>query len=149
MRVVLRKEVPGLGRPGDVKHVAEGYAQNFLLPRGLAVEASEGELKRVAEVQAVAKAKKSRAHADAEALAARLEATKLRFTLKAGGTGKTFGSITNRDIADALRRDAGIEVDRMKIHLEDPLRTLGTHEVEIRLLTDVRAKVSVTIEAQA
>lgn len=149
MRVVLRKEVPGLGRPGDVKHVAEGYAQNFLLPRGLAVEASEGELKRVAQVQEVAKAKKSRAHAEVEALAERLAATRLTFKLKAGGTGKTFGSITNRDVADALKREAGIEVDRMKIHLEDPLRTLGTHEIEIRLLTDVRAKVTVTIEAQA
>ena len=149
MRVVLRKEVPGLGRPGDVKHVAEGYAQNFLLPRGLAVEASEGELKRVAQVQATAKAKKSRAHAEAEAIAERLASTKLTFKLKAGGTGKTFGSITNRDVADALKREAGIDVDRTKIHLEDPLRTLGTHEIEIRLLTDVRAKVTVTIEAQA
>jgi large subunit ribosomal protein L9 len=149
VRVVLRKEVPGLGRPGDVKHVAEGYAQNFLLPRGLAVEASEGELKRVAQVQASAKAKKSRAHAEAEAIAERLASTKLTFKLKAGGTGKTFGSITNRDVADALKREAGIDVDRTKIHLEDPLRTLGTHEIEIRLLTDVRAKVTITIEAQA
>jgi large subunit ribosomal protein L9 len=149
VRVVLRKEVPGLGRPGDVKHVAEGYAQNFLLPRGLAVEASEGELKRVAQVQATAKAKKSRAHAEAEAIAERLASTKLTFKLKAGGTGKTFGSITNRDVADALKREAGIDVDRTKIHLEDPLRTLGTHEIEIRLLTDVRAKVTITIEAQA
>jgi large subunit ribosomal protein L9 len=149
VRVVLRKEVPGLGRPGDVKHVAEGYAQNFLLPRGLAVEASEGELKRVAQVQATAKAKKSRAHAEAEAVAERLASTKLTFKLKAGGTGKTFGSITNRDVADALKREAGIDVDRTKIHLEDPLRTLGTHEIEIRLLTDVRAKVTITIEPQA
>jgi large subunit ribosomal protein L9 len=149
VRVVLRKEVPGLGQPGDVKHVAEGYAQNFLLPRGLAVEASEGELKRVAQVQQVAKAKKSRAHSEAEALAARLAVTRLTFKLKAGGTGKTFGSITNRDVADALKREAGVDVDRTKIHLEEPLRALGTHEVEIRLLTDVRAKVTITIEAQA
>ncbi|MGH2379172.1 MAG: 50S ribosomal protein L9 [Candidatus Limnocylindria bacterium] len=149
MRVVLRKEVPGLGRPGDVKHVAEGYAQNFLLPRGLAVEASEGELKRVAQVQAVANAKKSRAHAEAEAIAARLASTRLTFQLKAGESGKTFGSVTNRDVADALRREAGIEVDRTKIHLEEPLRGLGTHEVEVRLLTDVRARLTVTIEPQA
>ena len=149
MRVVLRKEVPGLGRPGDVKHVAEGYAQNFLLPRGLAVEASVGELKRVAQVQAVAKAKRSRAHSEAEALAAKLASITLKFSLKAGGTGKTFGSITNRDVADALKRDAGIEIDRTRIHLEEPLRTLGTHEIEVRLLTDVRAKVTVTIEPQA
>ena len=75
MRVVLRKEVPGLGRPGDVKDVADGHARNFLLPRGLAVEASSGELKRVEQDRATATAKRSRAHADAEALAARIAAT--------------------------------------------------------------------------
>lgn len=148
MRVVLRKDVPGLGRSGDVKDVAEGYAQNFLLRRGLAVEATAGELRRVAEVQAATKAKRSRAHADAEALAARIAATRLTFQLKTGERGKAFGSVTNRDIADALRRESGIEVDRMKIHLDEPLRTLGTHEVEVRLLTDVRARLTVTIEAQ-
>src|SRR3990170_1798856 len=148
MRVVLRKEVPGLGRPGDVKDVADGHARNFLIPRGLAVEASSGELKRVEQDRATATAKRSRAHADAEALAARIAATSLTFRLKTAERAKTFGSVTNRDIAEALRREAGIEVDRTKIHLDDPLRTLGTHEVEVRLLSDVRAKLAVTIEPQ-
>ena len=146
MRVVLKKEVQGLGRPGDVKDVADGYAQNFLLPRGLASEASAGELKRVAQERATATAKRDRAHAEAEALAKRISATTLVFTLKAGDQGKTFGSVTNRDVAEALRRDAMIEVDRTKIHLEEPLRSLGVHQVEVRLLADVRAKLAVTIE---
>jgi large subunit ribosomal protein L9 len=149
VRVVLRQDVPGLGRSGDVKDVAEGYAHNFLLRRGLAVEASEGELKRVAQVQAAAKAKRSRAQSEAEALAGRIAATRLTFQLKTGERGKAFGSVTNRDIAEALRREAGIEVDRMKIHLDEPLRSLGTHEVEVRLQTDVRARLTVTIEAQS
>lgn len=146
MRVVLKKEVPGVGRPGDVKDVADGYAKNFLLPRGLATAATAGELKRVADERARAKAKRDRAHGEAEALAARLEGTTLVFKLKSGEQGKTFGSVTNRDIADALRREAGIDLDRTKIHLEEPLRGLGTHHVEVRLLSDVRAKVTVAIE---
>lgn len=149
MRVVLRGEVPGLGRPGEVKDVADGYAQNYLLRKGLAVEASAGELRRLAQQAAKDKAKKDRAHGDAEDLAKRLAATTLGFTLKAGKDGKTFGSVTSKDIAEALKRDAKIEIERTKIHLDDPLRTLGVHQVEVRLLADVRAKVTVAIEPEA
>mgnify|MGYP001573089383 FL=1 len=129
-----------------MKDVADGYAQNFLLPRGLASEASAGELKRVAQERATATAKRDRAHAETEALAKRISATTLVFKLKAGDQGKTFGSVTNRDVAEALRRDAMIEVDRTKIQLEEPLRSLGVHQVEVRLLADVRAKLAVAIE---
>lgn len=145
MRVVLKKEVRGLGRPGDVKEVADGYAQNFLLPKGLAIEASAGELRRVAEQRASAQLKQDRAHADAEALAKRLDAVTLVFTLKAGEQGKTFGSVTTKEIADALKREHRISIDPRKIHAE-PLRALGVHRVEIRLLSDVRAHVAVAIE---
>ncbi|HVR89123.1 MAG TPA: 50S ribosomal protein L9 [Candidatus Limnocylindria bacterium] len=145
MRVVLRKEVGGLGRPGDVKEVADGYAQNFLIPRGYAIEASAGELKRVAQERASVQAKQDRAHGDAEALAKRLDAVTLVFKLKAGDQGKTFGSVTTKEISDALKREHRINVDRLKIHAE-PLRALGVHKVEVRLLTDVRAHVAVAIE---
>lgn len=146
MRVILKREVHGLGRPGDVKDVADGYAQNFLLPRGLAIEATAGEMKHLAQERQAEKTRKDRAHGDAEALAARLAALRLVFHLKAGGQGKTFGSVTNKDVADALKRDHGIEIDRTKILLAEPLRTIGPHEVEIRLLPDVRAKVAVAVE---
>lgn len=146
MRVVLKREVRGLGRPGEVKDVADGYAQNFLLPRGLAVEATAGELKHLAQERQAEKLKKDRAHADAEELARRLGAITLAFRLKAGEQGKTFGSVTNKDIAEALKRDHGIDVDRTKIHLPDPLRSLGAHTVEIRLLPDVRATVAIAVE---
>ena len=145
MRVVLKQEVRGLGRPGDVKEVADGYAQNFLLPKGLAIEASAGELKRVAQERASAKAKQDRAHDDALALAKKLEAVTLMFTLKAGEQGKTFGSVTTKEIADALKRGHRIDVDPRKIDSE-PLRALGVHKVPIRLATDVRAHVAVAIE---
>lgn len=145
MRVVLKKDVPGLGRSGEVKDVADGYAQNYLFPRGLAGEASAGELKRVAQERATAKAKKDRQHQDAEELAARLAGTSLVFKLKVGPQGKAFGSVTDRDIADALKRQ-GIDVAREKIHLTEPLRSVGTHEVEIRLLSDVHVKVTAVVE---
>lgn len=145
MRVVLKKDVPGLGRSGEVKDVADGYAQNFLLPRGLAGEASAGALKQVAHERATARAKKDRERDEAKDVAVRLAATALTFRLKVGPQGKAFGSVTAKEIADALRR-LGIDVAHERIHLAEPLRSLGRHEVEVRLHSDVRAKVTATIE---
>ena len=146
MRVILKREVRGLGRPGEVKDVADGYAQNFLIPRGLAIEATAEELKLLSRERDATKAKKDRAHSDAEELATRLGTVTLVFRLKAGERGKTFGSITNKDIAEALQREHGVSVDRAKIHVPEPLRTLGAHSIEIRLMPDVRAKVTVAVE---
>jgi large subunit ribosomal protein L9 len=146
VRVILKREVAGLGRPGDVKDVADGYAQNFLLPRGLAIEATAGEMKVLARARDAKRAKQDRAHADAEELAKQLSATTLVFKLKAGEQGKTFGSVTSKDIAEALQREQKVDVDRTKVHLPEPLKALGVYQVEIRLLTDVRANVTVAIE---
>src|SRR6266508_1098780 len=146
MRVILKREVAGLGRPGDVKDVADGYAQNFLLPRGLAIEATAGELKVLARARDAKRAKQDRAHADAEELAKRLSEMTLVFRLKAGQQGKTFGSVTSKDIAEALRQGHKVDVDKTNVHLPEPLKSLGVHNVEIRLLTDVRATVAVAIE---
>lgn len=148
MRVILKREVAGLGRPGDVKDVADGYAQNFLLPRGLAVEATAGEMKVLARARDAKRAKEDRAHADAEELAKRLSETTLMFRLKAGEQGKTFGSVTSKDIADALKKEHKVDIDKTKVHLPEPLKSLGAHKVEIRLLTDVRPSVTVAIEAE-
>jgi large subunit ribosomal protein L9 len=146
VRVILKREVAGLGRPGDVKDVADGYAQNFLLPRGLAIEATAGEMKVLSRARDAKRAKQDRAHAEAEELAKRLSETTLVFKLKAGEQGKTFGSVTSKDIADALQREQKVDVDKTKVHLAEPLKGLGVHQVEIRLLTDVRANVTVAIE---
>lgn len=148
MRVILKREVAGLGRPGDVKDVADGYAQNFLLPRGLAIEATAGELKVLARARDAKRAKQESAHTEAEELAKRLSETTLVFRLKAGEQGKTFGSVTNKDIADALQREHKVDVDKTKVHLPEPLKALGVHKVEIRVLTDVRANVTVAIEPE-
>jgi large subunit ribosomal protein L9 len=148
VRVILKREVAGLGRPGDVKDVADGYAQNFLLPRGFAVEATAGEMKVLARARDAKQAKQDRAHADAEELAKRVSETTLMFRLKAGGQGKTFGSVTSKDVADALKRELKVDIDRTKVHLPEPLKALGAHKVEVRLLTDVRANVTVAIEPE-
>jgi large subunit ribosomal protein L9 len=146
VRVILKREVAGLGRPGDVKDVADGYAMNFLLPRGLAIEATAGEMKVLSRARDAKRAKQDRAHADAEELAKRLSETTLVFKLKAGEQGKTFGSVTSKDIAEALQREHKVDVDKTKVNLPEPLKSLGVHKVEIRLLSDVRANVTVAIE---
>jgi large subunit ribosomal protein L9 len=146
VRVILRAEVRGLGRTGEVKDVADGYARNYLLPKGLAIEATGGELKVLAQERQTEKTKKDRAHQDAEELATRLSEVTLVFKLKAGEQGKTFGSVTAKEVADALKKEAKAEIDKTKIVLHEPLRSLGVHKVEVRLLSDVRANVTVAIE---
>ena len=146
MRVILKAEVRGLGRTGEIKDVADGYARNYLLPKGLAIEATGGELKVLAQERQTEKTKKDRAHQDAEELAQRLGQVTLVFKLKAGDQGKTFGSVTAKEVADALKKEAKADIDKTKIVLREPLRSLGIHKVEVRLLTDVRANVTVAIE---
>jgi large subunit ribosomal protein L9 len=146
VRVILKSEVRGLGRTGEVKDVADGYARNYLLPKGLAIEATGGELKHLAQERQAEKSKKDRAHQDAEELAKRLGEVTLVFRLKAGEQGKTFGSVTTKEIAQALKKEARAEIDKTKVVLHEPLKSLGIHRVEVRLLPDVRAEVTVAIE---
>jgi large subunit ribosomal protein L9 len=146
VRVILKAEVQGLGRTGEIKDVADGFARNYLLPKGLAIEATGGELKRLGQERQSEKTKKDRAHQDAEELAKRLGEVTLVFKLKAGEQGKTFGSVTAKEVAEALRKEAKAEIDKTQIVLHEPLRSLGVHKVEVRLLTDVRANVTVAIE---
>src|SRR3989442_4513311 len=146
MRVILKTEVRGLGRPGDVKDVADGYARNYLLPKGLAIEATGGELKHLAQERESVKPKRDRAHGEAEDLAKRLHEVTLVFKLKAGAQGKTFGSVTTKEIAEALTKEVKMEIEKTKVVLHEPLKTLGVHTVELRLRPDGPANVTVAIE---
>lgn len=146
MRLILKAEVPGLGRTGDIKDVADGYARNYLLPKGLAIEATGAQLKHLAQERQAERTKKDRAHQDAEDLAKRLAAVTLVFRLKAGEHGKTFGSVTAKEVAEALKKETNAEIDKTKVVLHEPLRSLGIHKVEVRLLADVRADVTVAVE---
>src|SRR5256885_9487335 len=133
VRVIIKAGVRGLGRPGDVKEVADGYARNYLLPKGLAIEATGGELKHLAQERESVKSKRDRAHGDAEDLAKRLHEVTLMFKLKAGGQGKTFGSVTTKEIADALTKEVKTEIDKTKVVLHEALKTLGVHTVEVQI----------------
>jgi large subunit ribosomal protein L9 len=144
IEVILREDVKSLGKAGEMVRVKPGYARNFLLPQGLAYEATESNKKRIA---AEGKARATRASAEkneAEAHAAKLGAVTVTLGGKAGEEGKLFGSITAQDVADGLAKQ-GYEVDRRKIELEHPIKTLGSHTIGIRLHPEVRAEVRVSV----
>ena len=147
MEVILREDVPSLGKVGDLVRVKPGYARNFLLPRDLAYEATEGNKKRIASEQKAKAAKAIEEKAQADAAAAKLSSVQLTLKGKAGEEGKLFGSITSQDIADALAK-AGHTVDKRKIVLDHPLKTLGFHSVAVRLHHDVHAELKVNIVAE-
>ncbi len=145
IKVLLTKDVANLGKAGEVKRVARGYARNFLLPRGLATRPTEGAMRSV-EMNAKAEAKRSqKMDSEARALAEKLNAIMLDFTAKVGEQGRLYGSITSQDIADALNQKLGIEVDRRKIDLPEPLKQVGEHKVLVHLHGDVGATVNVNI----
>ena len=140
-------DVKSLGTTGTVVEVADGYARNFLLPRGLAAEASKGSL-ALLEQQRKAKARRdAEAIADAEALGKQLEGLQLSVPAKAGGNGRLFGAITNANVADAIHAALGVEVDRHKIEVPDNIKSLGSYPVEIKLGKNVVAKTTVKVVA--
>ena len=147
MEVILREDVKSLGKAGELVRVKPGFARNYLLPEGLAFEATEGNKKRIA-AETRAKATRNQAErADAERLAATLSALDVTLSGKAGEEGKLFGSITAQDVADALERQ-GHPVDRRRVELEHPIKTLGAHTVSIRLHPEVHAQVRVSVVAE-
>ena len=144
IEVILREDVKSLGKAGEMVRVKPGYARNFLLPQGLAFEATEGNRKRI-DAETRARGVRSQAErTEAERFAAKLGDVTLTLTGKAGDEGKLFGSITAQDIADALAVQ-GHQVDRRRIELEHPLKTLGHHTVQVRLHQEVHAEVRVSV----
>ena len=144
--VILRDDVKSLGKAGELVRVRPGYARNYLLPQGLAYEATEGNRKRIAAETRARSARLSAEKDGAEALASRLNGVTLSLTGNAGEEGKLFGSITTSDIATALMSQ-GFEVDRRRIDLDQPIKSLGEHVVPIRVHPEVEAKVRVTVSA--
>jgi large subunit ribosomal protein L9 len=147
IEVILREDVKSLGRAGELVRVRPGYARNFLLPHGLAYEASEGNKKRIAAETKAKQVRNQAQRAGAEQLATALSGVALTLTGKAGEEGKLFGSITAQDIADALAAK-GHTVDRRRIELEHPIKTLGQHTVAVRVHPEVHANVQVSVVAE-
>ncbi len=145
MKVILTKDITTLGKSGEVKTVTDGYATNYLIPRQLAVPAAGGAFRAWQHDIASREEKRVRERADAEIAATRIASTTLTMGVKVGEGGKLYGSITNKDIADALAR-RGIDVDRHKIDLDEPLKTLGTYKVAIKVFAGMTPEVTIVVE---
>lgn len=148
MKIILQKTVERLGEPGDVADVADGYARNFLIPRGLAVRAEKGAVRHAESLKRAHQVRTAAQKGEFEALAARIIQTPVVVTARAGEEGRLFGSVTAADIAEALSSQAGVSVDRRDVHLDEPIRSVGTHEVTVHLHAEVDPVITVDVRAQ-
>jgi large subunit ribosomal protein L9 len=148
VQVILNEDVPNLGRPGDVVKVRAGYARNYLLPRGMAVEANSRNLSAFEHQKSMAMVKREALKNQAAGVKEKLEALQLKVSARAGEEGKLFGSVTNIDIERALR-EHGFEVDRRRIVLNEPIKQLGDYSVTVRLQPEVEANLKLSVAAAA
>ncbi len=146
MKIILQKPVDKLGVPGDVVEVADGYARNYLMPRGMAVKATKGGVKHVESLKRAHAGRVDKAKAEAEQVASQLISTPIAISAHAGEEGKLFGSVTTSDIAEAIEAQAGVRVDRHDVHLTEPIRSVGTHEVRVHLFAEVDPVITVAVE---
>jgi len=144
MKVILIEEVPKLGKPGDQVEVARGYARNFLLPRKLAVEGTPQNLRALEQFKTQARRREDQLRREAGTFAQQLKGLSLTISRRAGEQDHLFGSVTKIDIAEALAA-RGIRLDRKKIQLEEPIKTLGTYTIPIRLRSDVVAEIQIQV----
>ncbi len=149
MKVLLLRDHEKLGKAGDTKNVADGYARNYLIPRGLAVLATSGALKQAETIRKSEEKRRAKIFSEAQSVANQLTGTTLTFRALASETGKLYGSITSGDIAEAIQREKGLAIDKRKIELREPLRSLGTHTVAIRLATELEPTITVIVEPEA
>jgi large subunit ribosomal protein L9 len=145
MRIVLREDVDNLGKKGDLVDVRDGYARNYLVPRGLAITANRGVVQQAEAMRRNREARDRREREAAQALAASLEGRALTITARAGEGGKLFGSVGAVDVADAIAAQLGTTVDRRDVQLGEPWKELGTYEVTVKLHTDVQPTITVNI----
>lgn len=148
IKVLLTKDVEKLGGTGDVKEVSGGYGRNYLIPQGLAVLATRGQIKQAEERSAAKHKRDQAARKDAEALATRINGQTLRFTARVGELDRLYGSITTADIAGKLAELLGTEVDRRKIDLGEPLKRIGIYPIKVRLMNGVEPVVNVVVEGE-
>ena len=150
MKIILQKPVEKLGDPGDIAEVADGYARNYLIPRGMAVRAEKGALKHAETLQRSHRNRLTKQKGEYEALASKLiSGGPLVITARAGEEGKLFGSVTAADIVAVIQSRIDYEVDRRDVRLDDPIRSVGTHEVKVKLFHEVEPILTVEVVAEA
>jgi large subunit ribosomal protein L9 len=145
VKVILRSDISGVGKKGDIVDVADGHARNFLIPRGMAMKSSKGAESQAASMRRSRDLKDSADREAAETIATRLVPQTITISARAGGEGKLFGSVTAADIADAVKAQTGIELDRRKVHLPEAIREVGTHRVTVKLHSDVEFPVTLEV----
>ncbi|MDQ6766320.1 MAG: 50S ribosomal protein L9 [Candidatus Eremiobacteraeota bacterium] len=148
MKVILRKDLKTIGKAGEIVDVSDGYARNYLLPRGLAHEATSGNLSEAAQRKAAKSKRDEKMLAESQALATRLTSNPTVIAAKAGERGRIFGAVTNAQIAEALKAALGIEIDRHKIELAEPIKTAGDHPATVKLPLGVTARITVRVTPQ-
>jgi large subunit ribosomal protein L9 len=147
MKIVLRQDVPKLGEAGTIQTVADGYARNYLIPQGMAVLATAGEIKTAQHNMKVRERKIARQEEQLQSLADKIDGTRLEFEARTGEGGRLFGSVTSNDIAEQLQQKIGEEIDRRKIQLTEPIRNVGEHKVEIHLVGRLRPTIIVAVKS--
>ncbi|MDQ1396291.1 MAG: large subunit ribosomal protein [Acidimicrobiaceae bacterium] len=145
MRIVLRSDVANVGKKGDIIDVADGHARNFLLPKGLAIKATPGVQSQATAMRRSRDIKDARDREAAESVARTLVPAVIRIPARAGAEGKLFGSVTAADVVDAVEAQTKVALDRRRLHLEEPIKSLGTHEVPVKLHADVEFRVTVEV----
>lgn len=145
MKVILKQDVKGLGKKDEIVNASDGYAKNYLIPRGIAVEATSGNVNETVNKQKAAADKKQRELDNAKDFASKLNGKTITVKAKAGDSGKLFGAVSGKDIAEAIKSQYKIDIDKKKIVLGDPIKTAGEHSVEIRIYTGVTAVINVSI----
>jgi len=145
MRVILLQDVKNLGKKNEVVDVAGGYARNFLLPKKLAIEASKGKVKEIKEKKKIAKEKEKKNITEARAMAEKMEGLKVTIGAKTGDTGKLFGSVGSKDIAEVLNKKYGFKIDKRKIELKEAIKELGVYPAVVKIYPSIKAKIIVEV----
>jgi large subunit ribosomal protein L9 len=147
MKLILTHEVTGLGAPGDVVEVKDGYGRNYLLPRGFAIQWSRGAEKQIETIRKARRAREVRDLGHAQEIKTELERLNVRLSSRAGNSGRLFGAVTVADVATAVSKAGGPSLDKRKIEIPNPIKTVGSHKVSVRLHPDVAATIGLTIVA--
>lgn len=148
MKVILNKDVKGLGKEGEIKEVSDGYARNFLIPRGLAEEATKGKLKEKEEKNQRNQKQKEKEKTEAGKIKEKINGKSVSIIARTGGGDKLFGSVTAKEISEILQEDFGVLIDKKKIDLSDPIKHLGEYKVKLKIYPSIQAEVKVKVVAE-
>ncbi|MGI6488339.1 MAG: 50S ribosomal protein L9 [Syntrophomonadaceae bacterium] len=148
MKVILKQDVKKLGQKGEVKEVSDGYARNFLLPRGLAIEATDGKVKQLQERQERREKKREKEEQKALKTKAKIDGKTIEVKARAGEDGRLFGTVTAMEIADILQEDFRVSIDKKRIEIQEPIRTLGEYSVRIKVFPSIQATLKVLVKPE-